>query len=101
MRQEMDIALHALSGRSAHTVYGGHERTLQQTMIALRAGSRLHEHDNPGEATVYVLQGRVALTAGDETGHGLAGDLIVVPNARHELEAIEDSVVLLTIAKHR
>ncbi|WP_043442333.1 cupin domain-containing protein [Arthrobacter sp. L77] len=101
MRHQLDIALHAPSGRSAHTVYGGHEKTLRQTMIALQAGSCLHEHENPGEATVHVLQGRVSLTAGDDTWHGSAGDLIIVPNARHDLEAIEDSVVLLTVAKHR
>jgi quercetin dioxygenase-like cupin family protein len=28
------------------------------------------------------------------------GDLIVVPDARHALEALEDCAVLLTVAKH-
>lgn len=39
MRGQLDIARAASSGRSAHTVYGGHEHILRQTMIALRAGS--------------------------------------------------------------
>lgn len=74
---------------------------MRQTMIALRAGSQLDEHENPGEATVQVLHGRVALTAGEDTWNGSPGDLLVVPNSRHALEAIEDSVVLLTVAKNR
>ena len=42
-----------LRGRSAKTVYGGREHLLRQTVIALKAGEKLAEHGNPGEATVY------------------------------------------------
>lgn len=98
-RHRPEIALGAPSGRSAHTVYGGHEHVLRQTLVALRPGSVLQEHENPGEATLYVLQGRVTLAAGEATWNGLAGDLIVVPDPRHSLEAVEDSVVLLTVAR--
>ena len=31
---------------------------------------------------------------------GSAGDLLIVPDSRHTLHAIEDSAVLLTVAKH-
>lgn len=99
MRHQLDIARSASSGRSAHTVFGGHEHTMRQTMIALRAGSNLNEHENPGEATVQVLQGRVTLVAGDVKWNGSPGDLLFVPDSRHALEAAEDSVVLLTVAK--
>ncbi|MET4431585.1 MULTISPECIES: cupin domain-containing protein [unclassified Mycolicibacterium] len=98
-REQLAAAGRASSGRSAHTVYGGHEHVLRQTMIALVAGQRLDEHSNPGEATVHVLLGRVRLIAGDNTWEGSAADLIVVPDARHSLEAVEDSVILLTVAK--
>jgi quercetin dioxygenase-like cupin family protein len=67
---------------------------------ASSAGRRLDEHENPGEATVHVLHGRVRLSSGDLGWEGSAGDLIVVPDARHALEALEDSAVLLTVAKH-
>jgi quercetin dioxygenase-like cupin family protein len=80
-------------------VYGGHEHVLRQTLIVLNAGQTLQEHENPGEATLHVLHGRVRLTAGGNAWEGSAGDLIIVPNSRHALEAIETSSVLLTVAK--
>jgi hypothetical protein len=39
------------------------------------------------------------MTAGDDTGEADTGELLVVPDARHSLEALQDSVVLLTVAK--
>ena len=92
-------ARNAHSGRSAHTVHGGHASTLRQTVIALVAGQRLDEHENPGEATLYVLAGQVKLTSGDDGVEASAGDLLIIPDARHALEALQDSVVLLTVAK--
>jgi quercetin dioxygenase-like cupin family protein len=100
-RQQLELAQDASSGRSASTVYGGHEHVLRQTVIALAAGQRLEEHENPGEATVHVLHGRVRLSAGDTSWEGSAGDLLVVPPSRHSLDALGAAAVLLTVAKHR
>lgn len=97
--EHLERAAAATSGRSAATVYAGPEHGLRQAVLALTAGSGLAEHDNPGEATVLVLRGHVRLTAGDTSWEGRTGDLIVIPPARHSLDAIEDSAVLLTIAK--
>jgi quercetin dioxygenase-like cupin family protein len=99
--QQVKLAREAPSGRSAHTVYGGHEHALRQTVIAIAAGRELAEHDSPGEATVQVLHGRVRLVAGDSSWEGTPGDLITVPAARHALAAVEDAVVLLTVALRR
>jgi quercetin dioxygenase-like cupin family protein len=96
-RQHLQIASAASSGRSAHTIYGGHENVLRQTLIALRAGSKLDEHESPGEATLQVLRGRVTLVAGGDRWNGSPGDLLPIPDSRHALEAVDDSVVLLTV----
>jgi len=98
-REQAKRAGAASSGRSAETVFGGHEHALRQTVIALTAGSALDEHENPGEATIQVLRGRVRLTAGQVAWEGRTGDLLVVPDARHALAAIENSAVLLTVSK--
>lgn len=97
--ENLDAARAASSGRSARTVYGGSGRTLRQTVIALRAGARLEEHDSPGDATLQVLRGNVRLLAADDVVHGAAGEVLVIPAARHSLAADDDAVVLLTVAK--
>ncbi|GFG54115.1 LuxR family transcriptional regulator [Mycolicibacterium agri] len=98
-REQLETARAASSGRSSHTVYGGHEHSLRQTLIALKAGSALDDHESPGEATLYVLQGRVRVTDADAGWEGSPGDHIVIPLSRHGLQALEDSVVLLTVVK--
>lgn len=98
-REHLALAHDASAGRSATTVYGGHEHSLRQTLIALVGGRRLEEHESPGEATVHVLQGRVTLATTETSEDAGAGDVLVVPDRRHSLEALEDAVVLLTVAK--
>ncbi|MDI6098728.1 cupin domain-containing protein [Actinoplanes sp. NEAU-A12] len=97
--QHLAIARQAPNGRSAHTVHGGHTKTLRQTLIALAGGQRLDEHESPGEATLQVLHGHVRLLAGAEEQSGASGDLLTIPGRRHSLEAVHDSVVLLTVVK--
>ena len=98
-RAQLEAAHSTSNGRASKTVYGGHEHALRQTVIALTGGQELNEHENPGEATVHVLQGRVELRTDGVAWNGSPGDLLIVPEARHSLAAIEDSVVLLTVAK--
>ena len=78
-RQHLETARAASSGRSSHTVYGGHEHSLRQTLIAMTAGSTLDDHESPGEATLQVLQGRVRVTNSSAGWDGTAGDHIILP----------------------
>lgn len=86
------------AGRAAVTIYGGQQHDMRQTVIALTAGSKLHEHDSPGEATLQVLAGDVRLITAEDRWEGGVGDHLTIPAMRHELEATSDTVVLLTVA---
>jgi len=95
--EQLEAARAANSGRAAHTVHGGHDHSLRQTLIALAAGHDLSDHESPGETTLQVLRGKVRLSTADETWEGAAGDYLVIPRERHGLHAEEDAVVLLTV----
>jgi quercetin dioxygenase-like cupin family protein len=95
--EQLDAARSAPAGRASHTVYGGHEHKLRQTVIALAKGELLHDHESPGEATLLVLRGRVALGTSTESVECAEGDYLLIPGERHHLTAVEDSAVLLTV----
>ena len=98
-REQLKRAAAQPARRSATTVYGGHEHKLRQTVLALSAGASLAEHESPGEATLIVLSGHIRLTAEDAAWEGRTGDLLVVPQTRHGVYALEDSGFLLTVVK--
>lgn len=98
-QEHMDLARAASSGRSAHTLFGGHDRRLRQALIAIVAGRRLAEHESPGEATLQVLAGVVRLTTATASCELSAGDWMVIPDERHGLHAREDCAVLLTVSQ--
>ena len=99
VEEHLGKALQSPQGRSSHTLVGGRDRVLRQTVVALKAGERLAEHEPPGEATLMVLRGRVSLgtSSGEQTVS--AHELVEIPRERHDLSAHEDSVVLLTVVK--
>jgi quercetin dioxygenase-like cupin family protein len=98
-REQIEAAARTTSGTSARTVYGGHEHMLRQTLIGLRAGAGMAEHESPGEATLQVVSGRVHLVADDDVWDGRAGDLLIIPPGRHRVDAVDDAAILLTVAK--
>src|SRR5699024_5707049 len=91
----------ARAGRAAQKVTGGPGTELTQTVIALNAGTRLDEHENPGEATVLVLRGRAELGTIEKQWTVGPGGLLEIPRERHYLTALEDTVVVLTSVKQR
>ncbi len=98
-RELLEQAAATAAGRAAQTVIGGHERILRQAVIAMVKNATLAEHASPGEASVYVMRGRVVLEASGERWEGRDGDLLIVPDAPHSLRALQDAAVLLTVGK--
>lgn len=92
-------AAEASSGRATHAFHAAPRGVLTQVVLALMAGKQLSEHENPGEAFLQGLRGRVRLSAGDDQWDVGAGDLIAIPQQRHALLALEDAVVVLTMAR--
>jgi len=57
------------------------------------------EHQTAGPLTLQVLSGLVAFRAGDRTEEVGTGEIIVLESAiGHEVEALEESACLLTLA---
>lgn len=82
-------------GRSAHLI--AHDGELRQSVIALRAGASLGEHNSPPAATLQVLQGHVRVLVGESVvSEIVAGELWVLTHERHSVTAVIDSVFLLT-----
>ena len=82
-------------GRSAELVI--HDGVLRQTVMALCAGREFGEHVAPPAATLQVLHGRIrVLKRGQLAEEVTEGDLLSLTDARHSVEALEDSVFLLT-----
>ena len=71
---------------------------LRQTLIALREGAVMDEHESPGAASLMVIRGRVRVVAGPDELEIGPHQIAPVPHRRHSLRAEEQSVVLLTVA---
>ncbi|MBB3661364.1 MULTISPECIES: cupin domain-containing protein [Prauserella salsuginis group] len=84
------------SRRAARTIASGPSQ--RATVIALAEGAQLGKHDAPPAATLQVLVGRARLHTADREWSVEAGDLLPVPPERHSLDALTDTVVLLTVA---
>ncbi|MGB8649727.1 MAG: cupin domain-containing protein [Mycobacteriales bacterium] len=89
----------ATNGRASRTLVGGSHQVLRHTLLVLVAGQQLPEHASPGEATLQVLRGSVVVRAGDDELPGGAGTLLTLPDRPHSVAAVEDAVLLLSVAK--
>jgi len=99
-QQHLDAARLAGSGRSAVTVYGGREHDLRQTLIAMKAGTVLAEHEAPGEATLQVIEGQVTLRADTDEGPvSVAGTLVGKRDAERVMQ-VDDFDIEMAPAEH-
>ncbi|HZR97440.1 MAG TPA: AraC family ligand binding domain-containing protein [Chloroflexota bacterium] len=83
--------------RNANTLLK--EKNARVVMMALRKDTRLHEHQTSGWVIVQTLLGHVELRALGQTVDLPSGHLATLePGAAHDVTALEDSVLLLTVA---
>ncbi|GAB3524790.1 cupin domain-containing protein [Arthrobacter monumenti] len=97
--EHLALAREATHGRSA--VLLGQDGPLRQTIIALRAGAELGEHNAPVAASVYVLEGAITVVSDSGRNSISEGELAMLVHERHSVEANEDSVFLLTAVTAR
>ena len=72
---------------------------LRIVLIALKGGARIPEHKTNGRISVQVLSGHVRLNASGRAFDLRPGSLLALDErAPHDLEAMDESAVLLTIA---
>jgi quercetin dioxygenase-like cupin family protein len=72
---------------------------LRVVLMALKAGARIPEHKASGRISVQVLSGHVRFNALGRAFNLLPGSLVALDErAPHDLEALEESAILLTIA---
>lgn len=90
----------ASSGRATQAIPAAAKGGVLTTVVlALMAGQQLSEHENPGEGFLHVLRGRMRLSSGADEWELGEGDLAPIPQRRHGVVALADSVALLTVAK--
>jgi len=72
---------------------------LRVVLMALAAGAKIPAHKTNGRITVQVLSGHIRLNASERAFDLLPGSLLALDHrAPHDLEVLEESAVLLTIA---
>jgi quercetin dioxygenase-like cupin family protein len=78
------------------------EPGLRVVLVALKPGARLDDHQSHAQVTVHMLDGRLLVHLADRTIEAFADRLVSIETGvAHELEALEASVFLLTIAGTR
>jgi quercetin dioxygenase-like cupin family protein len=74
---------------------------LRIVYILMRSGARMQEHHAGATISVHTLSGHVRLHLAEGTVDLPAGQLLALErDVPHDVEAVEESAVLLTIAWH-
>jgi quercetin dioxygenase-like cupin family protein len=77
-----------------------HEPDFRIVLIAMKPHARLQDHHAAARISVQALEGRLRLHLPDQTVDLAAGHMLALaPDIRHDVEALEESAFLLTIAR--
>lgn len=72
---------------------------LRIVLAVLKAGNRMHEHQAEGSISIHPLRGSLRLHLKERTIDLQAGHLLALNRSqRHDVEALKDSVFLLSIS---
>ncbi len=72
---------------------------LQITLRTMKAHTRIPEHHNPGRICVQTVQGRIRMHADGQVFDLPKGKMLVLDRTIvHDVEALEESAFLLTVA---
>ncbi|MCX7780281.1 MAG: cupin domain-containing protein [Negativicutes bacterium] len=73
---------------------------LSMTLFAFSQGEGVSTHSAPGDALVYILDGKANITIGGQTVTAKIGEAVVMPaNIPHGLEAVQNFKMLLVLVK--
>jgi quercetin dioxygenase-like cupin family protein len=104
MEFDLSSEVHRLKAETAWST-GQNARTLVKyddlrvVLIALQREARMPEHQTEGRVSVHVISGHVQVRASGRTFSLRAGGLLAIsPSIRHDVLAIEESAVVLTVA---
>lgn len=105
LRLDLIEELRALRASQAFTTRGHAAKTLAKSpdlrlvLMAFDRGRRLERHHAPGRVSIHTVEGRVTLNVGEQSLELRAGNLLqLAPHISHDIEAMEPSAILLTIA---
>ena len=85
------------TGQNARTLFKYDD--FRVVLIALAAEARIQEHQAEGRISIHVLSGHVQLRASGRTFSLRSGGLLALDHGvAHDVHALEESALLLTIA---
>lgn len=101
---DLPAELHRLRAETTWST-GHNARTLAKyddfrvVLIALRANARMPEHKTEGRISVHVLAGHIQVKAAGRTFNLRPGGLLALDQGLpHDVDALEESALLLTLA---
>ena len=94
-----DRLIGELPGHRRRTETLARERGVSVVLMAMEAGDAIEEHSAKGPVSVHLLRGHASLQANEHDHELRPGQLLLIqPEVRHDLRALEQSVVLLTVS---
>ena len=95
LNSEVEVPLNGTLSRVLH-----HDDRLRLVVFAFDAGQELTEHRSGSAAVVQVVSGRLRfLASGEDHEMGPETWLYMSPGEEHALEALEPTVMLLTLLR--